>query len=86
MGWFEGKKEGEGECDILAFAWMDRERRYFICSSSYMSEGLPNMRQRLRQEDEEPNAESELLTLIIDQPKVCELYYTCCAMVNRHNR
>ena len=50
-----------------------------------MSEGLPNIRQRLRQEDEEPNAEPELLTLVIDQPKSCELYYACCEMVDRHN-
>ena len=51
-----------------------------------MSEGIPNTRQRLRQEDEEPNAEPERITLVIDQPKVCELYYACCAMVDRHNR
>ena len=73
-------------CDILAFAWIDRERRYFICSGSNMSEGLPNIRQRLRQEDVDPNAEPELLTLVIDQSKTCELYYACCIMVDRHNR
>ena len=75
-----------GECDLLAFSWMDRERRYFICSGSNMSESLPNIRQRLRQEDKEPNADPERLTLVIDQPKACELYYACCAMVDRHNR
>ena len=47
-----------------------------------MSEGLPN----IRQEDEESNAEPERLTLVIDQPKACELYYACCTMVDRHNR
>ena len=47
-----------------------------------MAEGLPNIRQRLCQEEEETNAESELLTLVIDQPKVCELYYACCTMVD----
>ena len=51
-----------------------------------MAEGLPNIRQRLCQEEEETNAESELLTLVIDQPKVCELYYACCTMVDWHNR
>ena len=30
---------------------MDRERRYFICSGSNMSEGLPNIRQRLIKND-----------------------------------
>ena len=71
VGLVRRKKEGEGECALLAFAWMDRERRYFICSGSNMSEGEPNIRQRLRQEDEEPNAEPEHVKLVIDQPKVC---------------
>ena len=86
VGLVRRKKLGEGECDLLAFAWIDRERRYFICSGSNMSGGLPNTRQRLRQEVEEPNTEPELLTLVIDQPKECELYYACCTMVDRHNR
>ena len=80
------KKEGEGECDLLAFSWMDRERRYFNCSGSNMSEGEPTIRQRLRQENEESNIEPERLTLVIDQPTACELCYACCAMVDRHNR
>ena len=86
VGLVRRKKDGEGECDLLAFTWMDRERRYFIYSGSNISEGLPNIRQRLRQEDEEPNTEPELLTLVINQPKVCELYYACCVMVDQHNR
>ena len=65
---------------------MDREWKYFICSDSNMSECLPDIRQKLRQEDEDPNAEPEHLTLVIDQQNACELYYACWAMVNRHNR
>ena len=38
------------------------------------------------QKDEEPNAEPEHLILVFDQPKACELYYACCAIVDRHNR
>ena len=80
------RRKEEGDCDLLAFAWMDRERRYFICSGSNMSDGEPNIRQRFRQEDEEDNAEPNNITLIIEQPKACELYYSYCAMVDRHNR
>ena len=80
------RRKEEGDCDLLAFAWMDRERRYFICSGSNMSDGEPNIRHRLRQENEEENAEPDNMTLIIDQPKACELYYNCCAMIDRHNR
>ena len=80
------RRKKEGDCDLLAFAWMDRERRYFIRSGSSMSDGKPNIRQRLRQESEEDNAEPNNITLIIDQPKGCALYYNYCAMVDRHNR
>ena len=51
-----------------------------------MSDGEPNIRQKLRQESEEDNAEPNNTTLIINQPKACELYYNCFAMVDRHNR
>ena len=54
---------------------MDRERRYFICSGSNVSDGEPNIRHRLRQESEELNAEPDSITLINDQPITCELYY-----------
>ena len=30
VGLVRRKKEGEGDCDLLAFAWMNIERRYFI--------------------------------------------------------
>ena len=63
-----------------------RERRYCICSGSNISEGLTNISSRFRQESEKPNTEPESLTLLIDQPKSCELYYDCCMMVDRHNR
>ena len=78
-------RENEGYCDLLVFAWMDRERKYFICFGSNLSEGLPNIRSRPWQENEEPNAEAENLTLMIDQPNICDLYYGCYDMVNRNN-
>ena len=65
---------------------MDRERRNFICSGSNIPDGLPNIRSRLRQENEDPNAEPVSLTLMIVQPKAYELCYACCAVVDRHNR
>ena len=36
--------------------------------------GEPNIRRRLRQESEQINADPDNITLIIDQPKACELY------------
>ena len=67
------RRKEEGDCGILVFALIDRERRYFICSESNMSDGKPNVRRRLRlrQESEEPNAELDSITLIIYQLKAC---------------
>ena len=79
------RRENDGTCDLLAFAWMDRERTYFICSESNILERLPNIRSRRRQESEKLNTEPENLTLVIDQSKACELHYTSCAMVDHHN-
>ena len=82
------RRKEEGDCGILVFALIDRERRYFICSESNMSDGKPNVRRRLRlrQESEDLDAERDSITLIIDQSKACELYYTYCTMDDRHNR
>ena len=80
------RRKEESDYDLLAFTWIDRERMHFICLGSSMSDGEPNIRRRLRQKSEELNAEPDNITLIIDQPKTCELYYNCCAMVDRHNR
>ena len=79
-------RENEGYCDLLVFAWMDRERKYFICFGSNLSEGLPNIRSRLPQEIEEPDAKPKSLTLVTDQPQACKLYYNWCVVVDRHNR
>ena len=43
------KRKKKGDCDVLVFSWMDRERRYFVCSGSNVSDGEPNIRRRLRQ-------------------------------------
>ena len=41
----------------------------FFYSGSNMSDGLPSIRSRLRQESKEPNAEPDKITLVIDQSK-----------------
>ena len=35
------RKETDGECDLLAFVWMDQDCRYFIASGSSMAECAP---------------------------------------------
>ena len=80
------RRKEEGDCDLLGFTWMDRQRRDFIYSSSSTSDGEPKIRRSLRQESEEVNADPDNITLIIDQPKTCEYYYNYCSMVDHHIR
>ena len=71
---------------LMALAWMDRDRRYFISSCSNLKEGEPYSRQRWRQVSEEPNAPPERVDLEVPQPRVCEAYYRTCARIDQHNR
>jgi hypothetical protein len=71
---------------LLAFVWMDRDRRYFVSSASSLDAGKPYVRYRWRQIDQSPDADPERLEIIIPQPKAAELYYSACGMIDRHNR
>ena len=71
---------------LLAFVWVDRERRYFIASTSSMQEGRPWVRKRLRQIVDDDVTEPKTVELVVPQPQVAELYYKCCGMIDQHNR
>jgi Transposase IS4 len=72
--------------DMLAFVWMDRERRYFVASAGSLTAGDPYCRSRWRQVNKSPNAEPEKVTLQIPIPRAAELYYSCCGKIDQHNR
>lgn len=60
---------------LMAFVWLDRDRRYFVATCSSMSPGTPYSRTRLRQVaagDEDP----ERVELEVPQPKAAEVYYS----------
>ena len=76
----------EGDATLMAFVWMDRDRRYFIASSSSFADGLPHVRQRWRQVDTTLNADAERIELTVPQPKACEIYYRACGKIDGHNR
>lgn len=71
----------DGSHRMMALMWMDRERRYFISTTSSAEEGEPYSRIRWRQLEDGPKR----VKLIVPQPKVCELYYSACAQIDRHN-
>ena len=72
---------------LCAFVWLDRERRYFISTSSSLAEGAPCRRIRYRQEDDvESNAEPIRKEITIKQPKAVEEYYLGNDKIDQHNR
>ena len=80
-------KDGEGGAtDMLAFVWVDRERRYFVCNGAGLEGAPPIYRSRWRQVDETPDADSETVQLEIEQPAACNVYYSVCGKIDQVNR
>ena len=76
----------DGEPELMAFMWMDRNRRFFIATASCLAEGKPYSRARMRQVNREPNALPEMVDLKVPQPQACEIYYSSCGKIDAHNR
>ncbi|KAG7343000.1 transposase IS4 [Nitzschia inconspicua] len=60
--------DNDGNPDMMAFVWVDRERRYFISTCSSLVEGDPHVRNRWRQGDD-MEAEPEREELTVPTPK-----------------
>ena len=78
--------DDHGVANMMAFLWMDRNRRYFIASSSSLQEGIPYVRDRWRKVSWESNADTERVSLTVPQPKVLEVYYRACGKIDHHTR
>jgi ribosomal protein L37AE/L43A len=79
-------RDRESGTNLMAFVWVDRERRYFIASTSSLSAGPPCIRKRWRQVDKTPNAPPELVDVVVAQPEACGVYYGSCSKIDQHNR
>jgi len=78
---------GEDGYKLLAFVWVDRERRYFISNCSSLSPGIPYTRTRWRQvEDLDTQLDADRIEFTIPQPKCAEEFYGSAAQIDRHNR
>jgi hypothetical protein len=65
----------------LGLRWMQN------LNSSSLEAGTLMQRRRYRHiNQEDPNADAELVHLTIAQPQACEVYYNACGMIDRHNR
>ena len=72
--------------DLIAFTWVDRNRRFFISSCSSLRVAAPIVRHRMQQIDRSPNAAPVLQRLEISQPACSKLYYDNCGRIDQHNR
>jgi hypothetical protein len=75
-------KSTHGEVKMMAMAWVDRERCYFIATTSCTLDGESCSRVRWRQLEDGP----ERVELVVPQPQAAEVYYAACAQIDRHNR
>jgi hypothetical protein len=67
---------------MMAMLWLDRERRYFICTTSRAADGGAYQRVRWRQVPQG----GQRVYLEELKPKEAELYYSSCARIDQHNR
>jgi len=72
----------EGTMKLMALMWVDRERRYFVSSTSTSLPGNPHDRVRWLQMGED----AERVALKFKLPQVAQAYLECCAQIDRHNR
>jgi hypothetical protein len=78
-------KHGRDDMQLLAFAWRVRDRRFFIASGSSLQDGTPYVRESCGQVGNEDTL-PEPVRLVITQPKAAEVYYSCRACIDQHNR
>ena len=77
---------------IMAFVWVDRDRRYFTSTASPLTDGVAYSCWRWRQPELSledmglPNNQDAVRQqLTVPQPKACEIYYNTCGAIDQHN-
>jgi hypothetical protein len=75
-------KDFDRKVQMMALMWLDRDRRYFIATSSSTLDGCPYSRTRRRQLEDGPAR----VDIEVRQPEVVEAYYSACAQIDRHDR
>ena len=83
--WWPGELMGNQQC-CHSNVWMDRDCHYFVASASSLDSGIPYSRNRWHQVSLELDVLPENVELTIPQPKVMEVYYQTCGVIDQHNR
>jgi len=74
--------EEAGTPDMMTVLWVDRSRRYFVATAGSTRPGKPCERLRWRKTP----AGAQRVAVTVPQPEVTEIYYTCAAKIDQHNR
>jgi hypothetical protein len=75
-----------GETELVAIAWVDRNRRFFITTTCGLGEGEMIQRKRLRQLDKSGRAPPDKVIIEVAQPMAIAKYYKGAGTIDRHNR
>ena len=76
----------DGQPKMLLFVWMDQDCHYFVTTASSLDSGILYSQNRCRQVSMELDALPENMELTIPQPKVMEVYYITCSVIDQHNQ
>eukprot|EP00984_Skeletonema_dohrnii_P004183 scaffold1462_cov164-Skeletonema_dohrnii-CCMP3373.AAC.1 len=71
---------------MVAWSWLDRNRRFFITTLHGLDEGKEIFRERLRQVNDDPNAPPDRVAIQVKQPAAIEQYYDGAGIIDNHNR
>ena len=75
----------EGVLEMMAFSWVDCNRRHLIATRESLEEGHAVSRQRCRHVVVDVNANAQVVDLDIPQPVAAEIYYATCSATDWHN-
>ena len=78
--------EDTATVDMIALAWLDRNRRKFITTAHGLEEGNPILRERWRQLGDDPNAPPQQVCIQIPQPLAVERYYEGAGTIDVSNK
>jgi len=75
-----------GTTELIAWTWIDRNRRMFIANKCGLTEGREIFRERYRQTSDDPNAPPEQVAIQVKQPLAIETFYEGAGLIDFHNR
>jgi hypothetical protein len=70
----------------LPYVWLDRDRKYFITTTSSLSMCDHVVCDRLHQLVKDKETPPERIEVTLTQPSATKLYYECAAKIDQHNR